>query len=457
METTLQEILQARECRAAQQQSLLKKYGRPVICFTMNIPGPEKDNALIRWGFDLGNRWLKIQLSDLTVLHSQMRLLSTGCESYFVVDAPAQELKHRTVQIEDSAPVARLFDMDVLDIGGKKLERTACGYPQRKCLLCDRSAHVCGRSRAHPVASLQAKTTELLREAMVQEDCAHIARLAQQSLLFEVCTTPKPGLVDCRNNGSHQDMNIFTFMASSAALVTYFTRCVQLGAENRHIPPQQVFDLLRFQGKLAEHAMYSATEGVNTHKGSIFSLGILCAAAGRLEPQERTPDTVLTLCKRMTQGLVKQELSGISQENAATAGESLFVKHGITGVRGQAEAGFPQVLQVGLPVLETGLHEGLSLNDAGCATLLALLASTTDTNLIHRSSLQKQQTVAADIGTFLSQHPYPSREMLENLDDTFIGQNLSPGGSADLLAITYFLHALQKTPSAEALEIPIEL
>ena len=443
MEVSLQEILEAREHRAAKQKELLAQYGMPLVCFTMNIAGPEKDNSNIRWGFELGCRWLKVQFADLPILFWEEAFLPTGCEGFYVVDAPIAELKHRAVQIEDSAPVARLFDIDVLDCDGQKAERTLYGYEQRKCLLCDQPAHVCGRSRAHSVEQLQAKTTELLEQAMVQEDCAFIGEAAQKSLLFEVCTTPKPGLVDCRNNGSHEDMDIFTFMSSAAVLAPYFTQCAAIGRQNRERSPQKVFGLLRFPGKLAEQSMRKATMGVNTHKGAIFSLGILCAATGYLSHWQRTPESILNLCKEMTAGLAERDFAGITAENARTAGEKLYAKYGITGVRGQAEEGFPAVLKFGLPVLENGLDMGISLNDAGCAALLAILSATTDTNLIHRSDLQTQQNTAKCIADLLQQTPYPTKEILQGLDDDFIRKNLSPGGSADLLALTYFLHLIQ--------------
>jgi len=443
MEVSLQEILAAREQRAAKQQALLQQYGVPVICFTMNIAGPEKCNDRIQWGFQLGCRWLKTQLADLTVLHSEEHILNTGCEGYYAVDASVKELKLRTVQIEDSAPVARLFDMDVLDCYGKKAERTEFGYPQRKCLLCDQPAHICGRSRAHSVEQLQRKTAELLEQAMVDADCSAIAQAAQKSLLYEVCTTPKPGLVDCRNNGSHEDMDIFTFMDSAAALVPYFTQCAKIGSKKRNADPQAVFQMLRFPGKLAEQAMLAATGGVNTHKGAIFSLGILCAATGYLLKDQRNPENILQLSKEMTQDFAKKDFAGITAENAKTTGEKLYAQYGITGVRGQAEAGFPAVLDVGLPVLEEGLKQGICLNDAGCAALLALLSATTDTNLIHRSNLQTQQNTALCIRNLLEQTPYPTVEILKALDDDFIKKNLSPGGSADLLALTFFLHFIK--------------
>ena len=144
----------------------------------------------------------------------------------------------------------------------------------------------------------------------------------------------------------------------------------------------------------------------------------------------------------MTQGIVKKELSSA---NGDSHGEKLYSRYGITGVRGQAEQGFPAVLQMGLPVLEKGLQTGLSLNDAGIAALLSLLTITQDTNLIHRCSLEEQQKLCREIGTLLSRHPYPNREILEQLDDRFIDKNLSPGGCADLLALSYFLYFLSQT------------
>ncbi len=445
MAVSLQDILVSRENRAKKQQALLQKYQKPLICFTMNIAGPEKCSERIRWGFALGNRWLDIQFADLPILHREEMILPTGCEAYYVVDAPAMELKRRTVQIEDSTPVARLFDMDVLTPDGSKLDRSALGLSQRKCLLCDQPAHVCSRSRAHSVEALQDKTDTLLWDETVQQDSTHIGQLAQKSLLFEVCTTPKPGLVDCRNSGSHPDMDIFSFLSSSAALGQYFMHCSEIGIRNRHRKPQEILPLLRFPGKVAEQAMYQATGGVNTHKGCIFSLGILCAAAGRLEPAQRQPDTILAQCKEMTAGLIQQELAGISPESAVTAGERIFAQHGITGVRGQAESGFPSVLQIGLPVLEAGLAKGLSLNDAGCAALLALMAVSADTNLIRRGGMEQYEEISDKLKRWLQNDPYPSTDQILALDDIFIARNLSPGGSADLLAITYFLHFLKNT------------
>jgi len=441
MEVTLPQILDARERRAARQRELLEQFQKPLICFTMNIAGPVKCSQLICRGFRLGNKILRAQLEreGVPILYVHQAEEMTGCQAFYVADCPSPRLKALCVQIEEALPVGRLFDMDVLTPDGCKEERPV----PRKCLLCDQPAQVCGRSRAHSVEALQRRTNELLQEAVSAQEARDIARTAQQSLLYEVCTTPKPGLVDCQNSGSHRDMDIFTFLASSTALYPYFESCARLGLETSGLPATEVFSRLRLPGKLAEQAMLEATGGVNTHKGAIFSLGILCAAAGRLQQAQRTPEAICAEAAAMVNGITAQELSGITAETAATAGQKLYARYGITGVRGQAEAGFPAVLEAGLPTLEAGLQKGLSLNDAGCAALLHLMVAATDTNLIHRSDPDTQKAVTEQISQLLQKTPFPDRQTLEALDAEFIQKDLSPGGSADLLAITYFLHFLK--------------
>ena len=144
----------------------------------------------------------------------------------------------------------------------------------------------------------------------------------------------------------------------------------------------------------------------------------------------------------MTAGLVEADLSGITGETAQTTGEMLYAAFGITGIRGQAEAGFPAVENVGLPILRQALEKGLAFNDALCITLLHLLPVTEDTNFIHRSNLKKWNDTQKEISDFLQADPFPSLEAILELDRRFIAENLSPGGTADLLAVTCFLYLL---------------
>ena len=446
MEVSLTEMLEAREKRAWQQRELLRR-GRTMICFTMNIAGPIKNSPLIGSGYDLGKRLLLGQLDVAGVAVSDFEEVreKTGNECILLVDAEPLTVKAITAELEDHAPIGRLFDMDVLRPDGSKVERQELGLPGRKCLLCGESAQVCARSRKHSVAELQAKTREILQEAVDEWDSREAARLACQALLYEVAITPKPGLVDRENSGSHRDMDFFTFQASAAALQPYFAQCVRIGRQGG--APEETLRALRLPGKLAEAEMRRATVGVNTHKGAIFSMGILCGALGRLDRESwGNPDRILDECAAMAKGIVSEDYRDLTPETAKTAGQKLYLRYGITGVRGQAEAGFPAVREAGLPTLEAALAAGKNINEASCAALLALLVHTADTNMIHRGGFDGMQQATLEVREILDRENFPNRETLESLDKRFIEKNLSPGGSADLLALTLLLFFLKEHP-----------
>lgn len=441
MEPTLAQILDAREHRVQRQRQLLEGYGGTLICFTMNIPGPVKVDPWITAGFDLGCRLLEAQLAGcrVEILHREREAPPTGCQAFYAVAATPERIKALTVEIEESPPLGRLFDMDVLSADGSKQERAQ----PRKCLLCDRPARLCGPTRAHSVQALQAQTRLLLRQGVTEHRARSLGALACRALLWEVCTTPKPGLVDRCNSGSHSDMDIFAFTASAAALQPYFADCVRLGMETAGLEPRQTLGRLRRPGRLAEQEMANATGGVNTHKGAIFSLGLLCGAVGRLGPEGGSASAILEQCAAMAAGLTQREFAGVTAETAVTAGQRLYARYGITGIRGQAEAGFPAVARIGLPVLKQGLARGLTLNDAGCAALLHIMTDAEDTNLISRSDPAAHGALKTRLRDLLAAEPYPDRQTLEALDREFCRRKLSPGGSADLLALTYFLHFLE--------------
>ena len=435
----LERILAAREARAQKQKQLLQQYKQPLVCFTMNIAGPVKNSELITAGFRLGQK----MLNDRFVPDYEEEIIAdTGCEFYFVVQGDAKVIKQQVCQIEDGFPMGRLFDMDVITPDGAKISRESVGLQPRKCLLCDNDAMVCGRSRAHSVEELQAETERLLKEGLQTQHAADTGNKAVYALICEVYATPKPGLVDRNNTGSHTDMDLRMFVASAEALFPYFAACTQIGMETSQLPAAETFALLRAEGLTAEPVMYAQTNGANTHKGAIFTMGLLCGAVGRTG--SRKPEVLLREVAAMTAGLCSRDFAGITEETAVTTGQKLYAKYGITGVRGQAEAGYPALLNVGLPVLEQALAAGLDLNDAGCAALLHLLCAVTDTNMIARSDLATAKAMTDKIAAILAENTYPSTGIIEQLDAEFIEKNLSPGGAADLLAATYFLYFLNQ-------------
>jgi holo-ACP synthase/triphosphoribosyl-dephospho-CoA synthase len=144
----------------------------------------------------------------------------------------------------------------------------------------------------------------------------------------------------------------------------------------------------------------------------------------------------------MTRG-ISGDFDGLEKRGGISHGGAVYQRYGIGGVRDEARRGFPAVRK-SLPALRQALQAGLSLNDAGIAVFFHLLSAVADTNIIHRSSPETLEAIRRDAAAFLAANPNPSAmlERAAQLDSEFIAQNISPGGSADLLALTLFLHYL---------------
>ena len=441
MEVTLDQVLEARERRAEAQRAMLTQTGAPVISFCMNIPGPVKNSPLIRRAFREGLSRLEDALAEQKkkVLHRALTDAVTGCEALLAVEGETKELKEICVDLEDEDDLGRLFDLDVVT-AGESLSREDLGLPPRPCLICGAPGRGCASRRVHPVAELQAKTRALLTDYFWRKDRETMAAQAVRALLYEVCATPKPGLVDRANSGSHRDMDLFTFLDSAAALAPYFRQAAELGRSTREWAPAWAFSRLRRAGLAAERAMLSATGGVNTHKGAIFSLGTVCAAAGRMWTPERPwagTEGILDMAARLCREAVAADFAAMDGLRPETAGARLYRETGCRGIRGELAAGLPSVREIGLPAMEAALAAGGSLEQAGLAALCALMARVEDTNLFARGGAAGQAWAAAQASQISG--PIPDRTALEELDREMIRRNLSPGGCADLLAITYFL------------------
>lgn len=434
MEITLTELLDAREDRVRFQHKMQEENKCTLVCFTMNIAGPVKTSPVILRAFNYGIAELEKKLNSFNVLDKRIRYLKTGPEGYFSVSGNGGTIKDVCIEIEESCKLGRLFDMDVLEEYGNKLERKR----QRHCIVCNKEGRYCAASRAHSVTELQKITNDIIIRHFTQRDSEYIGNLAKQSLIQEVYTTPKPGLVDKKNNGSHNDMTAQTFVSSADSLFPYFKKCVNIGIETSNQSPSQTFEKLRQQGIEAEKSMYMATGGVNTHKGIIYSLGIILGAIGRLwsvdEPLAKT-DLILEECAKIVKESVKKDLEEIDN---STAGGRLYCFNGKQGVRGEAASGFFSVKNISLPAYKIALQKGKNKNDAGVFALLHLIANIYDSALFNRGG-EPGVTFAQNYAKAILAKENPSSKDLEQMDKDFIKENLSPGGCADLLAITYFL------------------
>lgn len=278
---------------------------------------------------------------------------------------------------------------------------------------------------------------------------ARIGREALTALLYEAATDPKPGLVTPSSRGSHADMDYYLFLASGAALAPWFAEFARLGEEFDGADPAGLLPALREAGLGAERAMYAATGGVNTHKGLIFSLGLLCGAAGALAGRGEACDGVA--CARraasIARGLASRELGGLEGRGGRelTVGERLYLDGGVEGIRGEAERGFPSVLGHSLPRLREELASGKELRLALVDALLSLFSVVEDTNVLGRAGVEGLALLKAEGAAALGRGGMSTVEgaaAVRRMDSLFRARRMSPGGCADLLAITYFLYRL---------------
>ncbi len=268
------------------------------------------------------------------------------------------------------------------------------------------------------------------------------AALAERSLVLEVDTWPKPGLVRHVDAGSHTDMDAGTFRRSAAALRPFFAALARAGAAGAGMAT------LRALGLRAEHAMLAATGGVNTHRGAIFGLGLLCAAAGWREaaPDEREATLGAVVVRRWG-----AEILG-GPRPCDSHGERAVRRYGVGGARRQAADGFPVVYGIGMPALAEGAR--VAPGDAEAARVqacFALIAALDDTNLLHRggvAGLRFAQRAARDFLARGGVGAHDWRARAAALHRAFVARRLSPGGAADLLAMSVFVAALDTEAGA---------
>lgn len=279
-----------------------------------------------------------------------------------------------------------------------------------------------------------------------------LMQYAQKALLYEVVLGPKPGLVDRFNNGSHHDMDMFTFLDAINALTPYLFEYCKIGFE--HVgSPKELFQKARQVGARAEKSMMEATQSVNTHKGANFSFAvILSATAYRMKEKkisfpftkEDTED-LFNYVSKACDGLVHEDFQNLEHKKSLSYGENLFKDHGITGIRGVAEEGYPILTNVVMPYLRNNLKQNMEDMEGVMLHLLVLIMSEVeDTNLIHRGGICAYQDIKEQSKEiYQASSPKDIRHYLEKFDQELIRKHLSPGGAADLLSLSIYLAQLE--------------
>jgi triphosphoribosyl-dephospho-CoA synthase len=264
-----------------------------------------------------------------------------------------------------------------------------------------------------------------------------LARLAVQALVDEAELTPKPALVDLRGSGAHRDLSLSLLIRSAQTLEPHFL--LMAGAAYRRASDISLRECLGILGREAERAMMNATGGVNAHRGAIWALGLLVAAASQ-DADMRAE----VICRRAA---LIAALPDSGATPHPTNGARVAERYGAGGARFEAQSGFPHLLNAGLPALLQCRMRGLGESHARLDALLAIMTTLEDTCLLHRGgreALAVAQTGAAHVLAKGGSSTADGQEALQHLNESLMTLWSSPGGSADVLAATLFVDRIAK-------------
>lgn len=286
-----------------------------------------------------------------------------------------------------------------------------------------------------------------------------IAHLATQALQAELDTTPKPGLVDKDNNGAHRDMDYALMQRSIDTLHPYFVQLARLGFADTLPTHTAIRDI----GIEAEKAMLSATNGVNTHKGALFSMGLAVVAAAHeerkiaaneeqiLKERNGGEDVLVSL-----QTTIKALAASFPDTNGTHGSKAKLLSKGTTAIKGaldNAREGYEKLFAEWLPfyIERRKEHDAYTLHK----TLLRIMCDLDDTNVIYRTDLataeEVKQEARALLDSFSKAHTAEDKEKriaaellaLKDMDKRYTARNISPGGAADMLSLTIFIGSIQ--------------
>ena len=397
--------LDLREKRDAFEQAAASETGLTIVTIRPNYPGPEKRNLYSNFvAFTLLTA-LEKQLDVRTIWHSHD---AEGLTFYLAVTQDGDTAKRIALAAEQDHPLGRLADIDVRT-SLRSWSRRDLGLPGRTCFICQEDAIVCTRMATHPhqeVAAFFTRTVDAYLTAGSLSDC--VRRMAAFALLSELCRETGYGCVTANSCGSHRDMGFLTFIRSIQA--------VSDGLGSAVLEPETDFHALRRFGLTLEQAMFQATAGINTHKGAIFIYLLILGGLLHSKAFDDMKEQIARLSVPVLEDLKRADPSH---------GLRIYRDYGITGIRGEAVAGFPALFDVYVRTYDASRDmDRLSLT---------VISSADDTNVIHRAGLENLRMLQ-----LMAREALAGKLRAADLDAWCLERNISTGGSADLIGATIF-------------------
>jgi triphosphoribosyl-dephospho-CoA synthase len=425
-----EDFLEARDGRQQELDRILRQ-SRPedaasFFLISANVPGCDKHRpgiaCLLRGALDSlrGSIGLKVLLSRRDLVGS-FHIASSNL--------PPIDAKRAALVIEADTPSARLLDVDVYRPDGSPVDRASLELPPRFCLVCAEPARECILLRRHSDPELVERVDLLLRPFVPSPRRILPELLAihlRMGVLCELDLTPKPGLVDREDNGSHLDLSYARMRASAELLTLYFDEI--LSCHRRERPFVEFVQA----GINAEKRMMREVQS-NAHRGFIFLSGLVLMAACQCGGQVH---------------LLRQKISEIARGffghfgSLDSFGAGIRNSHGLGGIRAEAEQGLPAIFEHGWPKYREALEASWDPNHASFYLMAVLMQRVEDTTAIHRCGLEGLSRLRRDgarLQRLLEQQRAPE-PMLTTLNQEYRRSGLTMGGVADCMALTFALH-----------------
>jgi triphosphoribosyl-dephospho-CoA synthase len=414
------DLLEARDARAERVRRALAAGRGPVLALSANLPGPDKFRPGTARLLEHALEALRAAIGLEGVSRASDR---AGLFLLAVTRADPATAKRAALALETAAPAGRLLDLDVYAPDGRQADRASLGLPPRACLVCGEPAVDCMRTGRHGAQELQDRAEALLEPwrpaPRVPAPEALAGRLALGARR-ELDLTPKPGLVDRLDRGSHPDLSHAAMRASVDLLPLYYDDLLRCAREGRPLA-----DSVQ-AGARAEARMFQAV-GSNAHKGYIFLSGLTLMAAGG-------PD--------LAEGIARTAAAFFAHFGATgTHGAQARDRHGLGGIRQEALQGLPAVFRHGLPRYREALDMGWAPERAGHDLMAMLMQRLEDTTAVSRCGLEGLERLKRDgaaLQRLLERGEDPGPALAE-LNRDYVRTRLTMGGVADCMALVFAL------------------
>ncbi len=353
-----------------------------------------------------------------------------------LVDNNEIDIKKQLIDIE-SCDLGRFIDLDLFTGLSSSISRKDLNVIKRPCIVCGGDYNICSRERRHTLDEVLIKTKTLIRKGFVEK----IVFDTCESLKEEVVAHPKFGLVTKKHNGKHKDMDYNTFLLSIDAIKPFLYKYAFEGFSI----DDSTYKKLKNIGIEAEKAMFEATNGINTHKGIIFLLGFILPTIVFSIYNNQDFDKIQENVKFLSKDILK-DFEKLDVKEKLTFGESIYINHGITGIRGEVHNGFKTAFDICNTYFQNYLEDS-EINKSVINILLLCMLNLDDTVVLHNKDLKTLEYVkntAREIIKVGSYNTNIGMKLIDEYTKVFIERNISPGGSADMVTVILLLMKIRR-------------